>query len=74
MVSDTARFCSSCGAEIPEKATAEPVVEAPASREVCPDCGAERQEDARFCTSCGHDFKARAAEDPEEPAHEDDLQ
>lgn len=74
VVSDTARFCSSCGAEIPEKATAEPVVEAPASREVCPDCGAERQEDARFCTSCGHDFKARAAEDPEEPAHEDDLQ
>ena len=73
VVSDTARFCSSCGAEIPELVV-EPVAEAPVSREICPNCGAERQEGARFCTGCGHDFETKTAEDPEEPAHEDDLQ
>ena len=73
VVSDTARFCSSCGAEIPELVV-EPVAEAPVSREICPNCGAERQEGAQFCTGCGHDFETKTAEDPEEPAHEDDLQ
>ena len=73
VVSDTARFCSSCGAEIPELVV-ETVAEAPVSREICPNCGAERQEGARFCTGCGHDFETKTAEDPEEPAHEDDLQ
>ena len=73
VVSDTARFCSSCGAEIPELVV-EPVAEAPVSREICPNCGAVRQEGARFCTGCGHDFETKTAEDPEEPAHEDDLQ
>ena len=73
VVSDTARFCSSCGAEIPELVV-EPVAEAPVSRELCPNCGAVRQEGARFCTGCGHDFETKTAEDPEEPDHEDDLQ
>ena len=73
VVSDTARFCSSCGAEIPELVV-EPVAEAPVSREICPNCGAVRQDGARFCTGCGHDFETKTAEDPEEPAHEDDLQ
>ena len=73
VVSDTARFCSSCGAEIPELVV-EPVAEAPVSREICPNCGAVRQEGARFCTGCGHDFETKTAEDPEEPSHEDDLQ
>ena len=73
VVSDTARFCSSCGAEIPELVV-EPVAEAPVSREICPNCGAVRQEGARFCTGCGHDFETKTAEDPKEPAHEDDLQ
>src|SRR5438128_2287340 len=70
--SDTADFCSVCGAEI--AATAPPAV----AGQPCPACGTPRERAAQaFCEACGHDLRQAAAPDvdldlvssSESPAH-----
>ena len=47
-VSNSAAFCSSCGAAMPK-------IQAPVATDVvkCENCGAEVKKGMRFCTSCG---------------------
>ena len=51
---DEAKFCSTCGARLPEHehAEAESAPEGGGVRR-CPSCGAELASDAAFCTNCG---------------------
>ena len=73
--SETPEFCSVCGLEIPgaqptaasppaPAAVADmvPVAAFPAGGEVCPDCGALRDNDRQvFCEVCGYNFATRMA-------------
>jgi len=54
-----ARFCSNCGARLPEDA---PKVEAlpGGEEEYCAHCGALRENNERFCPVCGRDYEAFA--------------
>ena len=51
-----ARFCGSCGANVPDdEAAAQPVAAPPepASSWACPSCGTANDAEARFCSQCG---------------------
>lgn len=73
-----ARFCSGCGARLPEEAPKPEVQPVDAEEEFCPGCGALRENDERFCPVCGKDFEQPEAEEEAEkpvsaqPAAQDD--
>ena len=51
-----ARFCGSCGANVPDDEAAAQAVAAPpepASSWACPSCGTANDAEARFCSQCG---------------------
>lgn len=47
------KFCSNCGAKIPEIIEAEAVVVEESKKKYCSNCGAEVSEGKNFCTECG---------------------
>jgi hypothetical protein len=60
--SETADFCSVCGAEM----TPSPP---PAPAELCPTCGTPREGPRQaFCEACGHNYRTGAAGQPSAPA------
>lgn len=46
-VKESAKFCTSCGSQIPE------IAERLNAQKICSSCGAEMDKDAMFCTECG---------------------
>ncbi len=62
-LSKDARFCSSCGTQLPEPAPAPAPVEEKRPT-VCPNCGSTLAADAMFCAICG--TKVNAADAPAE--------
>jgi len=71
VMKDGARFCSECGARMPEIVVPETEkAVAMTETEYCPDCGAMRKTTDRFCEICGHDYSKDEEPEQETAAEE----
>ena len=61
-ISADAKFCTVCGANMPEQPAAQPAAQSGVKK--CPYCNSDLAADAKFCTVCGANMPEQPAAEP----------